>query len=335
MKTYYLANWPHRGWAPGDPIIYYGFGQLLGKDVTKLPIIYGDLPDDAEFVVRMATPAWLCADDRIVYKECLNRSIPLALLGIGTTICSFDAVFSHQEWIVDLVSSGLLRAVVARDKMVVWQFYQRGYSAQLLPCPGFYFFSAEGREPRRRKTRVALDLLDPRTTGYYGYCQRDYQDRIVAVWKGLQALGADVTVGVHRLHSPAMLSSSLTPDFSEWIEHNLGPYHIFYNKESFEEYYEQCDIYIGPRVHGCLPNAGRGALCYGYRIDQRALAWEQVPHIAWEDITYGIWNPRTVLDWYASLPDDITALSESMLHFRRRSEEHWRQVLVELGLEPG
>jgi hypothetical protein len=295
-----------------------GFACLLGlPNREAIPWLesaeaLGDGP-----LVRVGTPGWLKERDVAVYDACMARGLPMAFYGVGTPTDTYEGPFDQKEALSRLGHYDRLADVVVRDRILAKRFADIGKTACILPCPGFY--ALEAGAPRTSKRKVVLDILPPSVQGFRQLYRSDYEAKVRDIHDGLRIFGAEVSVGCH--------GPCTDFEFMEWAARTFGTFTVLTEREQFRKYYEACDVYVGWRVHGLLPNAGRGALCYGFGIDQRQTAWAPVPFIEHEDVRWGAWEPSRFFDWYECLPDNPEALSEALLRFRRGSEVEWKRIL--------
>jgi len=330
---------PSPVWSPGDSIILNGLLTLMPR-LRDCELVYTGRAADSDlaeffssgvldefstcdYIIKPGTPSWMREVDRAVWARCVAEGKRLSLLGIGTGLGYREQFRYGRKEVVALGRSGLLDVVICRDQHCYYHLRQLGWPEEImevLPCPALFLFPAG--PPITSKTRVALDIVNIEECSHTtNRTFQDYYEKMRYLLGKLRERGSQVTLGYHqRSHAHLSRLRELFPgEEISW----------FPSLESFRDYYCSKDVYIGARVHGVLPCAGRGMPCFGLGTDERQSAWEQVPFISSLDIRFnGEWNPDAILDWYDSL--DPAGISLSLLNYRVRKEQRWTELVSRL-----
>jgi Polysaccharide pyruvyl transferase len=239
----------------------FGIGENYANDL-KLNLSHAD------YVVIAGTPKWIFNNERI-YRHCLRKKIPLALIGVGTR----DLIGAKQTELMQAVAkSGLCEIALARDHAAYETLGELGFAgAEKILDPCFFVpplntppgqlnifawraqFSLDGdpRLPLRHPIYVAKKLLAKEGAGGVSRPQRrrNYDTAACNIFE--------------RMAEPKRVVVHDNREIAD-AERLFGADRVFYStdyREIFKQY-AAARYVIGSRIHGTIP-----ALLHGAPLD--------------------------------------------------------------------
>ncbi|ABZ76851.1 hypothetical protein Shal_2292 [Shewanella halifaxensis HAW-EB4] len=267
-------------WNCGDDYIRDGVNELLQlkEDVRVLWWNRGfgitnsyanalkvNLPLMDYFIVA-GTPKWIFNNEKI-YQYCLDHSIPLSIIGVGTK----DFVTSAQyELMRKIARSGLCEIVIARDKAAYQAFKELGFTnCHLMLDPCFF-----------KPTRPGSTLPKLHIVGWREQYSLDGDPKLalkhpLLVVKRLLSGGAlnfadknklkqtydNLFIDYfNRLPSPKIVTVHDNREIAA-AEALFGKDNVYYatDYEALFSLYSRAKSYFGSRIHGAIPAIIHGA----------------------------------------------------------------------------
>ncbi|HEX3973989.1 MAG TPA: polysaccharide pyruvyl transferase family protein [Stellaceae bacterium] len=361
MAPRVVFDFPVTPWYPGDPIIRDGIEFVIG-DLGRFTAYGGgenyrdtalarSLAASHDALLVAGTPAFWDANDRDIFRSAIERDLPIVIWGVGSGGGDrpWEGFAQDTELLHRLATYPRLEALLLRDEATHQFFRMRGAAhGEIVICPGFFALPS----PRLRTARnvVALDLLDPRTVEKDGlYESWRYYASMVEIAAALQARGAEIRLVCQRaIFDHGFKDTSRDPhswcDASglgliDWLDAVAMPRDLvdglrdLPNREAFVDFYGDCDVYIGARIHGALPCAGSGMPTIAIGIDLRRGTWlpagESVVAVPHQPPAIDI---DFILAWYDRLEPE--AVSGNALRQRQYWLDRTRTRLSETVLAP-
>lgn len=322
-------------WDGGDSIITYGLKVLL-PELDKHELIYSaEIPHNetdnyvksADYVIHAGTPSWLTTNNRRFWKSCIKYQKPIWMLGIGLTVHYLSHFWDGAEDFVNLKNTGLIKLIVCRDKLCYYWLCQKlGFDTDkihILPCPAFYSLPPI-QICDKKEIVYSLPNINE-TSRQNDWTFVNFYDKSSYIVSELRKNGSNV----HLLYQRSLEEY---PDFNETFKKYFPDDKINYftSQETFIDFMEKKEVYIGVRNHGALPSSGAGKLSLLLGTDYRQYLADEIPFLTKIDISYCDWQPRTILDWYHSL--DVESISKSLMRYRNITYNHWQELLAPLKL---
>lgn len=301
---------------------YYYYTKKVHSDVLSLEEVEEWNPD---YYIKLGTPSWFDVRDLDIYDYCMRNKKHFSIIGVGMG----DA---WEGWnlnkLKEIVNSGLLDFVSVRDSQSYDFFKEAGYNnPYLIVCPGFFFFSSNAISYVTAKKNVILDIIDPVFLKYPSChnSQNKYYERMSYIYNCLLNFGANVQLITHRYDWKKTNMQSISSSYF-----NGALIRDILSIIDFQDTYIEHDFYIGARVHGGLPSAGRGCGVIFLGVDRRQNVYNNIPSglINKIDISSGEWDEENVLSIYNN--SLIESQSKLSIAFRREEEKKYKKLLEQI-----
>lgn len=305
---------------------------------------------ECDVMIKVGSPAWFNQPDIEMYRICRDQGIPYHLYGIGVggrwRWSDWDVYEKRSVDLIRILNAAECGVVACRDQncLDLIQTFKVGGEVEVIICPGFFALPPRSH-PSPDIIRVMFDVLDPATLKGNGASSDDdvsnYYDFVRRSLDFLDREGVEVAVTAMRAIVNGNGDEPLSIEPSEveradtvwgyagYWRRAVGDRPVLYapSAASFTSMCVGMDAVISGRVHGVLPNAGRGTPCLGLGIDLRHRSWAQVPEIDVVDMRGHAWGLLDISRWWGQLPDRYDRLSRALLERRRAETEHQRTIL--------
>jgi len=228
----------------------YGVRCAYANDV-KLNVKHCD------YFIVAGTPTWL-NNTEYIYKYCLKKDIPVALIGVGTSGAIWN--FRQKDLLHKLAKSGLVEVCMVRDEFAFNTLSEYGFDNVVLALDPAFFLTPLSSDDK-------VNILGWRDWTFpKGVRLRDCAKRIVQKIAGsYRQLRSFATwydgfmQGIfHQLASPKLVTVHDNREIRK-AEVLFGKEYVFYSTDYRELLRVYSRGYIGSRIHGAIPSLIHGA----------------------------------------------------------------------------
>ena len=275
-----------RNFNPGDEIIYRGVRNLLeGKLGKTNPIYWNRHPnirpanasqdnsfdstrnssEAIDYAAFAGSPGWVGTAAEELYSAILkDESMRIGFFGLGSTGHRLNIGTAGRQVFRGRADVVLCRDIPSRD--AVAEILGKGSVEPVaLPCPSV--FHCKNPRPRTELRVVGLNYQSDRAG-------------IHSVKRGVSELCLEVFRSLSKRYDVRIICN-FAEDFHEACS-LFDPSIIRFSADSadFEDFFNEIDCMVGPRLHGCLGAIGTGAPAFlidSYADARRRGAAEMIP----------------------------------------------------------
>ncbi|MHC4742057.1 MAG: polysaccharide pyruvyl transferase family protein [Planctomycetota bacterium] len=212
-----------------------------------------------DYFVVAGTPSWINSTEYI-YRYCLKRDIPIAIIGAGTRGGIWN--FRQKSLLRKLSESGLVEVCLVRDEYALETLRAYGFdNVELILDPAFF------ATPLAVDNKVNIlgwrDYMVPEKVKLRDKAKRAF-DRISGGYRELRSFAAWYDGFMQdifgQLADPKLVVLHSNREI-EKAERLFGEEHVFYATDYREIFrvYSTAKRYIGSRIHGAIPSIIHGA----------------------------------------------------------------------------
>lgn len=284
-----------RQWNPGDEIILKGIINLLCEfEINFNPLIFNRNPDVRSFfgvlqyrkkaelknelwhytksammdnsvkpwmeyenidaIIFAGTPEWQGDRSRELYLKAIRYHIPVYMIGI-------DSAFGGED---PVIVSVLRKAkfISIRNKEIERSFLEKGISVEYLPCPSIFSSKSEKIIDKVRCIGLIYRGEEKEVTYGNGWNKANYQFQ--------NELFRQVILKYKKTYKFVIIChyvDELYLAHKDFPEENIR---YSYDSSDYIEFYKECDLVIGSRIHGIGIATSMGIPSIPIKYDRRA-----------------------------------------------------------------